>query len=202
MLTRLRASARALLALRYQAEIQPYNRLFEADKRQYLSELASRSEVVSTFVETGTYFGKTTQQLAKVCDQVITVEIDQVLYERAVDLFRDDNRVTVLQGDSADVLPKVLAELDRPALFWLDGHFSGGVTGGPKEPPILSELEALLQHPIKDHIIVIDDARLFRGRGGYPRLKTIAAMLQGTGYVMVIQFDLIRIQRQDFVQEL
>lgn len=201
MFTRLRASARSMLALRYQAEIQPLNRLFEADKRRYLADLASRSDGVSVFVETGTYLGKTAQLLASVCDRVITIEIDDVLYDRAVDLFEDEPQVTVLHGNSADVLPQVLRELEDRALFWLDGHFSGGITGGPKEPPIVSELRAVINHPVKNHIVVIDDARLFRGRDGYPRLREVAAMLDGTGYDMIVQSDLIRIQRQDFVEE-
>lgn len=194
--------ARATLALRYQAEIQPLNRLFEADKRQYLADLASRSPEVSTFVETGTYLGKTAQLLAQVCERVITIEIDQALYDRAVELFEENARVAVFHGNSADVLPEVLRELDEPALFWLDGHFSGGITSGPKEPPIVSELRALISHPIQNHIIVIDDARLFRGRNGYPRLQEVSAMLKGTDYDMIVQSDLIRIQRQDFVQQL
>ena len=202
MLTRLRASARSVVALRYQAEIQPLNRFFEADKRQYLLELASRSEEVEVFVETGTYLGKTTRVMSQVCDRVFSIEIDQALYERAVALFERDPQVTLLHGNSADLLPSVLDEIDVPALFWLDGHYSGGITGGPMQSPILSELRAILGHPVKNHVVVIDDARLFRGRGGYPRLRDVGAMLADTAYDMVVQSDLIRIQRQDFAAEL
>ena len=201
MLTRLRASARSLIALRYQAEVQPLNRLFEADKRQYLVDLASRSAEVSVFVETGTYRGETTRVMSEVCDRVVSIEIDQALYDRAVDLFEDNPRVSLLHGNSADLLPTVLEGLEVPALFWLDGHFSGGVTGGPLEAPILSELRAILGHRINNHVVVIDDARLFRGREGYPRLKDVRAMLTDTGYDMIVQSDLIRIQRQDFVPD-
>ena len=201
MLTRLRASARSLIALRYQAEVQPLSRLFEADKRQYLLELARRSAEVTVFVETGTYLGKTTRVMSEVCDRVVSIEIDEALHDRAVALFEHDSHVLLLHGDSADLLPSVLEGLDGPALFWLDGHFSGGITGGPKQPPILSELRAILGHPVKNHVVVIDDARLFRGREGYPRLKDVGAMLAGTGYDMIVQSDLIRIQRQDFAPE-
>ncbi len=201
MLTSLRASARSLLALRYQAEVQPLNRLFEVDKRRYLADLARENDEIDLFVETGTYRGETTRLLSEVCDRVISIEIDQALYDRAVVLFEGNPRVTVLHGNSADLLPGILAELDVPALFWLDGHFSGGITGGPKEPPILDELRAVLGHPVKNHVIIIDDARLFRGREGYPRIKDVWALLAGSGYDMIVQSDLIRIQRRDFVPE-
>ena len=198
---RLRAWARSLIALRYQSEVQPLNRLFEADKRHYLTELVRRHDEINVFVETGTYLGKTAQQLAKVCDQVVTIEIDRALYERASDLFANDTRVQVLHGDSANLLSQVLDGLDSPALFWLDGHFSGGITGGSKQAPILYELRAIIAHPVKDHIVVVDDARLFRGRGGYPRLTDLVALLHGSGYDLIVQSGLIRIQRQDFTPE-
>ena len=181
--------------------MQPLNRLFEVDKRRYLAALARENDEIDLFVETGTYRGETARLMSEVCDWIISIEIDQALYERAVELFLDNPRVTVMHGNSADLLPDILAEVTVPALFWLDGHFSGGITGGPKDSPILDELRAVLRHPVKQHVIVIDDARLFRGRAGYPRIKDVWALLAGSGYDMIIQSDLIRIQRRDFAPE-
>jgi hypothetical protein len=49
-------------------------------------------------------------------------------------------------------------------LFWLDGHFCGGVSAhGDKGTPILEELNLILSHRVKEHVILIDDARLFNG---------------------------------------
>ena len=59
MLKSLRASAQSLVALRYQAEVQPLNRLFEVDKRRYLAALARENDEIDLFVETGTYRGET-----------------------------------------------------------------------------------------------------------------------------------------------
>jgi len=64
--------------------------------------------------------------------------------------------------------------LDEPALFWLDAHYSQGVTAGASEAaPILKELSCLAgRHRHKD-VILIDDARLFGLKAGYPGLKVI-----------------------------
>jgi hypothetical protein len=76
--------------------------------------------------------------------------------------------VRVLEGDSADLLPGLLAGLREPALFWLDGHYSGGLTGrGPTDTPLMRELEAIRQCGIHGHVILIDDARCL-GTGDYP----------------------------------
>mgnify|MGYP001369983704 CR=1 FL=1 len=42
------------------------------------------------------------------------------------------------------MLKNIIKNIDKPALFWLDGHYSGGVTGmGDNETPILEELEQI-----------------------------------------------------------
>ena len=52
---------------------------------------------------------------------------------------RDGRRAEILQGDSTDVLPEVVEKMDEPTLFWLDGHYSGGITAsGEQETPIVT----------------------------------------------------------------
>jgi hypothetical protein len=59
-------------------------------------------------------------------------------------------------------------ELNEPAIFWLDGHYSGGFTAmGEKETPVYEELKIIFSNK-QDHVILIDDARLFNGNDGYP----------------------------------
>ena len=53
----------------------------------------------------------------------------------------------------------------------MDGHYSGGSTA-LSDVPILAELAAVLGAPI-DHVVLIDDARLFDGTDGYPRLVDV-----------------------------
>ena len=56
----------------------------------------------------------------------------------------------------------VLEPVFMTALFWLDGHYSGGETAkGDADSPLREELEAIGRHPIKTHVIPIDDVRSF-----------------------------------------
>ena len=67
-----------------------------------------------------------------------------------------------------------MKELKKPALFWLDGHYSGGETArGKKDTPILEELITIFGAK-EEHIILIDDARLFGSAKDYPSLKELA----------------------------
>lgn len=129
-------------------------------------------------VETGTYLGDMVEALKAEFERVYSIELDGALHEKARDRFRRDRNVKLLKGDSADVLPGILAELDQPALFWLDGHYSGGITGrGESDTPVLSELDSILRSPEKGHVIVIDDARCFGTDPGYPDLDALTSMV-------------------------
>ena len=65
----------------------------------------------------------------------------------------------------------------EPAVFWLDGHYSGeGTASGEKETPLALELTALAAHPVKDHIVLMDDARML-GMGDYPDREAICSAL-------------------------
>jgi hypothetical protein len=187
----------ALLDARFLIQAQEISRMFEAEKRNYLASIANEKKF-EVFVETGTYLGETAESLAAICGRVVTIEFDPVLYNRAAAKFSDHPHITVLLGDSGQLLPTVLAELSSPALFWLDAHCSGGITSGHREAPIIRELTSVLQHPVKEHVIVIDDARLFRGRNGYPQLRQIVELVQRTSSYRIGLFgDLIRIQSED-----
>ena len=71
--------------------------------------------------------------------------------------------VEILKGLSEEVLPSLLPRLSGDINFWLDGHYSGGITGcGTNEFPIMEELESILQWNVKKEVIYIDDLRLLR----------------------------------------
>src|SRR5204862_6536405 len=95
--------------------------------------------------------------------------------------------VELLLGDSAKILPDVLASLEQPALFWLDAHYSEGVTArGETVSPILTELDLVLGSAVKGHVILIDDAREFHdaAHSGYPGVEAIAALARQHNYRM------------------
>jgi hypothetical protein len=118
----------------------------------------SRSRV---FIETGTYHGDTTKWASTHFDEVFTIERAINLYQQFTRELSQIPGVKPLLGDSRNVLPKVLEEVgQRKAVVWLDGHWSGGNTAGAgDECPLLDELICLSE--CGQHIILIDDARLF-----------------------------------------
>jgi hypothetical protein len=72
------------------------------------------------------------------------------------------------------LLPAILSRINKPCLFWLDGHYSaGGTAKGEKNTPIMEELTAIHFHPVKNHIILIDDAREFYGENDYPTIQEL-----------------------------
>ncbi len=127
---------------------------------------------LAVFIETGTYFGDTVRAVKDQFRRLYSVELSTDLARLARARFRGDPHITILRGDSETVLPGILAGVQEPCLFWLDGHYSEGVTAlGRHATPILTELETIFAHPVKGHVILIDDARLFGQEKGYPTLE-------------------------------
>jgi hypothetical protein len=93
------------------------------------------------------------------------------------------------------VLLTVLQKLREPTLFWLDGHWSGGITAkGEKETPIVAECEAVLSHPVRGHVILIDDARCFTGENDYPTVAEMRALCERHAAVTFeVDADVIRV---------
>ncbi len=131
------------------------------------------------FVETGTYLGDTAGVMAANGCRVFTIELSERLYERACELFANSDLVTCIHGDSAVRLSEVVDLLDGPALFWLDGHYSGPTTAmGGEVSPVIGELACLGRarqaraELIDRSTIHIDDLHCF-GDDGYPTLDAL-----------------------------
>ena len=154
--------------------IDDYGINFEAgEKRKYIKNIA-RASNLSIFVETGTYLGDTLEFLKDSFNQLISIELSDFYYKKGLERFKNTQKINLYYGDSSEVLPTILNKIKVPCLFWLDGHYSSGNTAqGDKDTPIFSELESIFNHNIKDHIILIDDARLFTGRNDYPWLHIL-----------------------------
>ena len=129
-------------------------------------------------VETGTFLGDTAYLCSNYFDKFYTIELDDNLYKNAVKRFENNNKVICLKGDSGIVLKDLLKDIKEKTLFWLDGHYSDGITArGEKDTPIMEELSDILDHPIKNHVILIDDARCF-GEGDYPEINKIEEFIR------------------------
>lgn len=130
-------------------------------KRLTIKEYAEKNNS-KILIETGTFLGETVNSLRNIFSRIYSIEIQQELYLKAKQRFMNVNHISILQGDSAEVLPILIETIKSPCLFWLDGHYSAGITGrGKYDSPIQQELLCILNHEIKNHIILIDDARMF-----------------------------------------
>lgn len=113
------------------------------------------------FVETGTAWGDGTESAVEHFERIWTIELSQPQFAGASQRLSPYGHVTCLFGPSEEWLREIVPSLNRPTIFWLDGHYSGpGTACYQQECPVLQELDALraLQGP---HVILIDDARLF-----------------------------------------
>ncbi len=150
---------------------------------------------IGNFVETGTNLGDTLGYFAKQGISCTSIELSQELYQVARTVFEARKNVRLVQGDSSQMLPELLEETNKPILFWLDGHYSSGLTASAEtHTPISAELNAIFDHPIKQHVILIDDARYFDGTNNYPHLDDLLRVIREDGsYVAEVSADIIRL---------
>jgi hypothetical protein len=146
-------------------------------KRGMIARMAMRSGA-RVLVETGTYLGDTPWQLRGLFDRIWTVEVHPPLAKLARDRFASIENVTVVEGDSRRALKDIVSQVNAPLLYWLDGHYSGGITGmGDSVCPIFEELEVVFNRTKTPFVVMIDDARLFGSEAGYPTLYELRAWL-------------------------
>jgi hypothetical protein len=144
------------------------------------------------FIETGTSTGEMVAALLARFDRLVSIELHPALAAAARRRFARHPQVEILEGDSATHFRRVLSELAEPALCWLDAHFTAGTAAGEGcEAPVMSEIEAVLAHPVRGHIVLIDDARCFTGRGGFPTLEAVRERCAARGAFEVAD-DIIR----------
>jgi hypothetical protein len=164
-------------------------------KRQILKRFSDEYEL-RVLVETGTYYGDMVWAMRDHFDRVYSIELSEELHRKAQDRFKDAPNVELICGDSAVELGKLMTRLDRPTLFWLDGHYSAGVTArGAKDTPIYEELAHILSAPDIGHVIIIDDARCFGTDQDYPSLAQLSDFVRSArpNVDIVVQDDSIRI---------
>lgn len=146
-------------------------------KRNEIAKIKNRFNL-NTFIETGTYHGDMVMANIPLFEHLISIELDKSLASKAKDRFRNYSKVEILQGNSKNVLSKILKHSHASILFWLDGHYSGpGTAKSDVDTPILDELRAIRRNIPNNFAIMIDDARLFNDYNGYPSLKFIKNLI-------------------------
>lgn len=129
-----------------------------------------------TFFETGTFRGDMIEAQRKRFKKLISIELSIPLWESAIRRFKSYRHIKIVQGDSGKIIGEILKESTGDAIFWLYGHFSGGLTAmGTVECPILNEIDLIIANSSKEHkhLILIDDARMFIGSQGYPTIDQL-----------------------------
>ncbi|MDF1593146.1 MAG: hypothetical protein P1P89_16650 [Desulfobacterales bacterium] len=113
-------------------------------------------------METGSYKGDTVEWATRHFEKVFSIELSAELHRCCIERFKGNSRVHLMEGNSTTVLNSLMPDLREKCFFWLDAHFSSRNTAcGKVSVPLLQELDIIGNHPIKNHIIVIDDLRLF-----------------------------------------
>ena len=164
-------------------------------KQRTIRSLADRFGL-KILVETGTYYGDMVEAMKRRFSRLYSIELNRELSERAAKRFRGERHVRIIRGDSGIELGKLIGQLDRPALFYLDGHYSGGTTAkGNNDTPIYEELTHILTARQRGHVIVIDDARCFGTDPAYPSIQKLEEFVRSRrpDATVEIEDDSIRI---------
>ncbi len=172
--------------------------LTQEEKVKLLLDYAKKFDC-KIFVETGTYRGDTIYSCKDFFDELFSIELSHKLFVDCKNRFLNYNKVHVFEGNSSIIFPKIVKEKSQSILFWLDAHYSGGETArGEQDSPIIKELNFILKN-VPKFCILIDDARCFNGKNGYPTIGFLKKMINNNqnskNYILELQVknDIIRI---------
>jgi hypothetical protein len=151
----------------------------------------------ATWIETGTFLGETTELLSRHGSFVYSIEPEPTLYTNASERFKSHTNVKILNGISEVVFPTLLPKISGDVNFWLDGHYSEGITfKGPQDTPILDELMHISQNlsNFNQISVMIDDARCFNPNSSayssYPPLRSLVDWAEGNDLDWHIEHDI------------
>jgi hypothetical protein len=129
-------------------------------KNSTLSFDLLKDNLSPVFLETGTNIGQGVLEAINAgFKKIVSIEIEPDFVEIVNNKFVKSGDYPDVEfqfhlGDSKSVIPNIIHDIDEKITFWLDGHEFYQI-------PLLEELIAIKNHKIKDHIIMIDDVRMF-----------------------------------------
>ena len=176
-----------------------FKRDFSAPSPSYVKHkvLMRNSTKNSIWIETGTYLGETTAFLQESSRHVYTFEPEPTLFSRALSFFSKKTNVTVINSTSEKGFPKLLPEIFGEVNFWLDGHFSSGITyQGENDTPVLDELNNIenFRQNFTKLSVFIDDIRCFGSEdpnyANYPSLNLIVDWAKRNSLIWHIEHDI------------
>jgi hypothetical protein len=127
---------------------------------------------VSVLFETGAFKGNGIRHALEAgFEKVISTEIMDEFVELNQNQFRQYKNVTILKGNSSELLDKHIFQIKENTFFWLDAHYPGADGGlldynsdfdDSIKYPLENELRIIKKHrPTKEDVILIDDLRLY-----------------------------------------
>jgi len=166
-------------------------------KQRTVREYAERFGL-KILIETGTYYGEMVSVMKGRFARVYSIESDTGLARQASRMFARNPNIQILEGDSGQVLPALLNSITEPALFWLDAGYYGWAGLEKYKRRLSVELEAILRHPVKGHVILMDDARGLDGRNGALTIAELKSRIDSEfpGHRVEVGYDILRITPQ------
>jgi len=149
-------------------------------------------------VESGSYRGEMIGACRYDFDEIYSIELSQHYFDKCCERYGDVENVHLVLGDSAKCMAGIVAGLGGKAIFWLDGHWSGGATVKADDgvvTPVLDELTMVLGDGRFRHVVLIDDAREFGKTDGWPSRNELIdhiLKLRGDAVIDVID-DIVRV---------
>lgn len=166
---------------------------------------------INYVVETGTFLGDGVDYALNFkVDKVFSFEINEELFNRSKDRFKDNTKVELLCEDSSTGLEKLLERkefADKNCLFFLDAHFPGADAGFSEynseknndiNLPLKKELIAISKRTANNDVIIIDDLRLFESCDG---VKDVDQHFRDIGKPHLTKKELVHFNLMDVVFE-
>ena len=128
---------------------------------------------IDNFVETGTGAAEVVRSISNIKSDlnIHTIEIIEEIFNKNKISNSYLTNVNWHLGQSSEVMPEILPQLEGNTLFWLDAHFPGADFGlasyGDEEDldkrlPLRSELEIIVEgRDVSNDVFVIDDLRVY-----------------------------------------
>lgn len=180
----------------YERDVAKYAAYTPHRLKQEVVKSYARDFKLDTLIETGTYFGDMVYAVKNVFSDIFSIELDDILFERANRKFSKYPHIHIIHGDSGEILPKLLISVSKPSLFWLDAHYSKGITAkANKETPVEEEIRHIIGAPYFEHVALIDDAHLFTGQGAYSSLERLKQLVSSArkDWIFEVKDDIIRL---------
>ncbi len=185
-----------------------YKRNFSSPSPEFVKhEIIKKNNLNnSLWIETGTYYGDTTNLLSNISSEVISIEADKRLFELAVKKFQNTKNIKIINDRSQSVLEEILKnnENHKNLCLYLDAHLCmDHLTKTPTfkeenlETPIMVELNIIENYLKKfDKVnILVDDIRLFDGKTqNYPNLNVIVDWARKNNSNWFIEHDIFIIK--------